>query len=195
VDYAAIAERLLRKYPAESLSEHVRHFDFKSGDLPANDQQWNSFRARGFMTLNELADLSRWKTGGRQDRNIARNSGEAVQGVTRAATSAAGEVPDEPGLAVGILTVLHGVDLPTASTVMTVWKPERFGILDIRAWNVLRAAVPAAFASVESVAGNRRPFRLEEADTYLRVIREVAVRASLSCRAVDKALWVLGGAP
>mgnify|MGYP001593941563 CR=1 FL=1 len=192
VDVAALTERVLRKYPAASLSTKASGFDFASGDLPADAKKWDRFRTRGFMTLDELIDLSRWKTGGRQDRNIERNSDVAVRAITGAATSVASQVPEEPALPIGILSSLSGVDLPTASTVMTVWSPERFGILDIRAWNVLRAVAPAAFSSVQSPAGNRRLFRLAEADLYLRLIREIAQRASMSCRAVDQALWVLG---
>ncbi|MDP9236132.1 MAG: hypothetical protein M3P30_01810 [Chloroflexota bacterium] len=182
----------MKEHPVDRLFESSRQYYYKRGDLPACDQKWKIFREQGSMTFDELAEVSRWKTGGRQDQNIALNSDKAVRAVTTAAISVAREVPGEPGIAVGILTALHGVELPTASTVMTVWKPERFGILDIRAWHALCRAAPAVFARVESKAGNRRPFRLEEANTYLRVIREVAALASLNCREVDKALYMLG---
>jgi hypothetical protein len=105
----------------------------------------------------------------------------------------ANELPDEPAAPIGVLTTLRGVDLPTASAIMTVWDPARFGILDVRVWTVLRKVVPNVFASIESAAGNRRLFRLDEADIYLRVLREMSAQTSLTCRAIDRALWVLGG--
>lgn len=192
VDFAGVAKRVLRRYPRKCLVEALEKFDYRVADSPENNQKWKSFRQRASMTLEELQDLSRWKTGGRQDLNIARNSAESVCAVTRAAIAVASEVPDEPALPIGVLTALHGVHIPTASTVMTVWDPERFAILDIYAWKALCTAVPDDFPSVQSPAGNRRLFRLAEADLYLRVIREIAQRASLTYRAVDQALWVLG---
>jgi len=193
VDVATFTSRVLREYPPERLAEASRRYGYDLEHSPDDDWAWGGFRERGLMTLSELEKLSRWKSGGRQVRNIASNSDQAVRLVSRAAISVAKELPDEPGPAIGVLTTLHGVDMPTASTVMTAWKPDRFGILDIRAWNALRVAVPAAFVSVESPAGHRRSFRLAEADLYLRVIREIAKQVEMTCREVDKALWVLGG--
>lgn len=192
VDIPALAKRVLRKYPAASLSAKASSFDYPFADSPEDSQKWECFRRRASMTLAELQDLSRWKTGGRQDHNVERNSDKAVRAITGAAISVASQVPDEPALPLAILCSLSGVELPTASAVMTIWDPERFGILDVRAWNVLGAAARTAFSSVHSPAGNRRLFRLAEADRYLRAIREIAQRASMSCRAVDKALWKLG---
>jgi len=192
--YAELAKRVLRLYPKSSLMEAKEGYGYRFESSPEDDRTWTNFRRQGYMTLLELKGLSRWKTGGRQKANIVSNSQQAVKAVTCAATQVNSEVPNEPALPIGILTSLHGVDIPTASTVMTVWEPQRFAILDIRVWQALGKAQSDAFRSITSKQGNRRPFRPYEVALYLGVIREVAAQTSLSCREIDKALWVLGEA-
>ena len=192
---AELAERVLSKYPKEHLLEAEDEYSYKFETSPEDDRMWASFHRQCFMSLKELQELSRWKTGGRQEGNITVNSKEAVKAVTRTAIAVDSEVPNEPALPIGILTTLHGVDIPTASTVMTVWAPERFAILDVRAWGALKRTAPDGFRPLESTNGNRRPFRLREAGIYVQVIRQIAARTSMTCREIDKALWVLGGTP
>jgi hypothetical protein len=190
--YAELAERVLSKYPKERLLEAEDEHSYKFKTSPEDDRMWASFHQQCFMSLRELQKLSRWKTGGRQQGNISVNSNEAVKAVTRTAIAVDSEVPNEPALPIGILTTLQGVEIPTASTVMTVWDPKRFAILDVRVWRALSSAAQGAFRPLESTRGNRRPFRLQEANTYQQVIREVAARTSMTCREIDKALWVIG---
>ncbi len=189
-----VAGRVLIRYPKKSLLAADAKYDFEFAASPEDWRTWTNFHSRGYMTLPELKRLSRWKAGGRQQANIASNSGKAVEAVTRAAVQVNSEIPDEPALAIGILTTLDGVDIPTASAIMTALEPQRFGILDIRVWKALRKAAPDDFQPLQSKEGNRRPFRLYEVDQYLCVIREVAAQNEVSCRQIDRALWVLGEA-
>jgi hypothetical protein len=143
--------------------------------------------------LEELRLLSNWKTSGRQEHNITRNDEIAVRVVTEAATRLANEVPQEPVLPLMLLRSLRGIDLPTASAIMTVWNPSTYGIIDIRAWEALSEAAPAWFSAKQLANGRRLPFRSADAELYLRVIRLIGDHVSLTCREIDKALWVLGG--
>ena len=193
-NYVEIAQRVLSHYPRDCLVEANARYEYNFGASPEDWRMWTNFHSRGRMTLPELKKLSFWKAGGRQQANVALNSIGAVKAVTRAAVQVNSEIPNEPALPIGILTTLDGVDIPTASAIMTALDPQRFGILDIRVWKALRKAVPDDFQPIESKEGNRRPFRLYEVDQYLSVIREVAAQTELSCREIDKALWVLGKA-
>ncbi len=190
-----IAQRVLAQYPKETLEKANAKYDYEFAASPEDWRTWTDFHSRGYMTLPELEKLSFWKAGGRQQANVARNSDEAVEAVTRAAVQVNSEIANEPALPIGILTTLDGVDVPTASAIMTALDPQRFGILDIRVWQALRKAAPDDFQPIESKEGNRRPFRLYEVDQYLCVIQEVAAQTELSCREIDRALWVLGEAP
>lgn len=190
-----IAQRVLGHYPRERLAEANASYQYPFEASPEHEEAWENFRRWGYMTLSELGVLSHWKAMGRQQANIASNSGQAVKVVTHAATQVNSEVPEEPALPIGILTTLHGVDIPTASTIMTVWDPQQFGILDIRVWQALGKAAPGDFRPIKSPKGYRLPFGPDDVALYLCVIREIAARTSLSCREIDKALWVLGEAP
>ena len=197
VNCVEIAQRVLARYPQATLEKAIAAYEYDSNAAPEDRQMWDDFRGRGYMTLSELKRLSLWKARGRQQVNIASNSDPAVKAVTEAAIQVNSEVPDESALPIGILTTLHGVEIPTASTIMTVWDPQRFGILDIRVWRALRKAAPDAFRQIEfppngSRKGYRLPFGPNDAALYLCVIREIAAQTSLSCREIDKALWVLG---
>ncbi len=193
-NYVEITERVLHHYPKQTLLDAEKGYKYNFEASPENDQAWKEFRQQGFMTLEELKKLSLWKTGGRQQANIASNSAEAVKAITRAAIQVNLELPEEPSLPVGILTTLQGVDIPIASTIMAVWDPQRFGILDIRVWQALCKAAPDDFRPIVTTGGNRVPFRPNDVALYLCVIREIAAQTALSCREIDKALWVLGEA-
>ena len=193
-NYVEIAQRVLAQYPKETLEKENDKYDYEVEASPEDRRMWTNFHRRGYMTLLELKNLSAWKTRRRQQTNIASNSDEAVKVVTQAATQVNSQVPNEPALPVGILTALRGVEIPTASTIMTVWDPQRFGILDIRVWQALGKAASGDFRPMKSRRGNRLPFGPNEVALYLGVIREITAQTSLSCREIDKALWVLGKA-
>ena len=111
-----------------------------------------------------------WKTV-RSRPKVAENTEAAVVDATRRALSAGDEATR-----IGALLELEGVGVPTASTLLYFAFPDDYPILDIRALESLgvkpRSTYPVSFW-------------LE----YLGACRELARRAGVSLRTLDKALW------
>ena len=64
-----------------------------------------------------------------------------------------------------LLTGLRGVGVPMASAILTLLDPRRYGVLDIRAWQLLFA--------IRSVGANRRGqgFTIAQWEQYLDALR------------------------
>ena len=111
-----------------------------------------------------------WKTV-RSRPKVAANTETAVVETTRQALAAVDET-----IRINALLTLAGVGVPTASTLLYFAFPDDYPILDIRALESLgvkpRSTYPVSFW-------------LE----YLNACRELARRAGVSLRTLDKALW------
>jgi hypothetical protein len=126
--------------------------------------------ARGYYARQEFIEVCAWKTPRSRPR-VAANSRHAVLRRTRRALAATDESER-----IKPLLELHGVGVPTASTLLYVAFPDEYPILDVRA--------------LESLGVKRRSqypvsFWLE----YLSACRELARRHGVSIRTLDKALW------
>jgi hypothetical protein len=111
-----------------------------------------------------------WKTVRSRPR-VAANTEAAIADATGRALAA-----DDEATRIGALLELEGVGVPTASTLLYFAFPDDYPILDIRALESLgvkpRSTYPVSFW-------------LE----YLGACRELARRAGVSIRTLDKALW------
>jgi hypothetical protein len=132
--------------------------------------------AGGEYRREHLAKIFDWKTRGRGRSRIALNSDAEVADALRLAVSAKTEL-----CALSVLTGLSGVEIPVASTILTVVNPRQYTILDFRALYSL---------GVDETAYSPR-FYL----AYLDVCRHVARQATevvgteVSLRKLDHALW------
>ncbi|MBI3636561.1 MAG: hypothetical protein HY216_10200, partial [Candidatus Rokubacteria bacterium] len=82
-----------------------------------------------------------------------------------------------------LLTALHGVSVPTASAILTLLDPRRYGVLDIRVWQLL-FALGAVSERPHGVG-----FALRHWETYLATLREHARARGLPVRAVELTLF------
>ena len=127
-------------------------------------------RARGYYTREEFIEVCAWKTV-RSRPKVSRNTEAAVVQATGLAMSSNSEA--EKMMA---LLELDGVGVPTASTLLYCAFPDGYPILDVRALESLgvkpRSQYPLSFWL-----------------GYLDACRELAQRASVSLRTLDKALW------
>lgn len=78
---------------------------------------------------------------------------------------------------------LHGVSVPVASAILTLLDPERYGVLDIRVWQLLHAL--GAVARKPSGRG----FAGADWESYLACLREAARRLRTSVRRVELTLF------
>lgn len=132
--------------------------------------------ASGDHGREPLSTIFEWKTRGRGRTRIERNTEEEVADALRLAVLANTERS-----ALSVLTGLSGVDIPVASTVLTMINPTRYTILDFRALFSLGIEKTVYSAG----------FYL----SYLAICRKVAADASnatatpIDLRTLDHALW------
>lgn len=129
-----------------------------------------SARLRGHYTRRELVAVCAWKTPRSRPR-IAANRPRMITALTGRALAT-----EDEALRIGALLELDGVGVPTASTLLYAAFPEDYPILDVRALESL---------GVRPRSGYPIGFWLG----YLAACRALALRAGVSLRTLDKALW------
>jgi len=127
-------------------------------------------RARGYYTRGEFVTVCGWKSP-RSRPKILSNSRTSIIRNTRVALAARDELGRiEPLLA------LHGVGVPTASTLLFVAFPTEYPILDVRALESLGVKA-------------RSTYPVDFWLSYLAACRRLAREHAVSIRTLDKALW------
>jgi hypothetical protein len=134
-------------------------------------------RRRGYLTPAELEAVCRWKSA-RAIHHIRANTRAQV----RAATRTALESRDE-GERLAALLALKGVSVPMASALLTLLDPRRYGVLDIRVWQLLHG-LGVVTRSPRGVG-----FGLAQWQQFLATIRFVAARLGVTARAVELTLF------
>jgi hypothetical protein len=134
-------------------------------------------RRRGTFTRAEFVRMCRWKSP-RALHLFAANPAARVRAVSRAVLASRSE-----RRRMELLTSLRGVGVPIASAILTLIDPRRYGVLDIRAWQLLFA--------LRSVAANRRGqgFTIAQWEAYLTALRHHAHRLNVSARTVEHTLF------
>ena len=82
------------------------------------------------------------------------------------------------------LTALDGVGAPTASAILTLTDPRRYGVMDIRVWQLL-----FEFGSVRTKPGGAG-FTSSDWHLYLATLRDHAKQVGASVRAVEYSLFL-----
>ncbi len=82
-----------------------------------------------------------------------------------------------------LLTALDGVNVPMASAILTLIEPTRYGVIDIRVWQLLFA--------IDSVRKNSqgRGLNFDHWHHYLRKLRSYAKELRVPARAVERTLF------
>jgi hypothetical protein len=127
-------------------------------------------RSAGYLTRPDFLTICRWKTA-RSQSHCALNTKEFVESVSKVALSTSNE-----RLRIEIWTLLHGVDWPTASTLLHWLHEEEYPILDFRAlWSL----------------GYPKPPRYDFFfwSDYVGFCRNLARKSGVTVRALDRALW------
>lgn len=141
---------------------------------PTDETQLHDLRAgiteRGFLTLEELKIMCRWKTARSQSR-VAKNTAADVEAITKACFEANSE-----RLRIGSLLLLDGIKYPTASVLLHFFHPDPYPILDFRALEALGISKPPVY---------NFGFWIQ----YVAFTRQLAKENSVDMRTLDKALW------
>lgn len=157
--------------PLHELPQLARRYQARySGEDDVLQALSERVSSRGFLTKDDLRAVAPWKSP-RSAGRVDANSEEYVRELTTCVLSA-----ETQRARIEILTLLDGVQWPTASVVLHFFHPDPYPILDFRAlWTV----------SLEEP----NQFRFEFWWQYVEYCREVAQQANLTMRRLDQALW------
>ena len=155
--------------PVKALSELAERYSYGRDDGELVGFQ-DGIQDRGYMHLNELLTLARWKAP-RSAGRVKENSAEYVEEITQVAFSTKTE-----RARIELLTLLSGVGWPTASVILHFYHPEPYPIIDFRALWTLNMSVPHAYDYLTW-------------KTYVDMCRELSKESGLSMRTLDRALW------
>lgn len=141
-------------------------------------RQMRAARKRGYLTLAELEVVCRWKSP-RAIRYIRSNTAADIRSATRKALGTRSE-----RRRLEALTSLHGVSVPMASAALTLVEPRRYGVVDIRVWQMLHA--------LGAVTKNRAGvgFNFSHWYQFLTMLRYFAARHRVKARDVERALFL-----
>jgi hypothetical protein len=164
---------------------------WKEDDTPRFKTISPRLQDRGYLLLDELKEISRWKAGKRNDSNIESNTQEEVKEQTRDAFDASSETE-----ALSALIELGGVRVPVASSILTVVYPSEYAIIDFRALRALGAVKPQLvdgnnYSEFATFLDHFRGYHNNTAaySFYLQQVRDIANTEELTAREVDMALW------
>ncbi len=134
-------------------------------------------RHAGRFTRGEFLAMCRWKSP-RARLHYERNTAPVIRRTSTAALAARSERERMEHL-----TALPGVSVATASAILTLIDPLRYGVLDIRCWQLL--------FSVRSVAVNEsgRAFTIRQWEQYLTRLRGHARALGVSARTIEYTLF------
>jgi hypothetical protein len=131
-----------------------------------------------YLTRAILLDIVKWKAS-RARGYASKNEEQFIRDVTRVSFSAQNEE-----LKIGVLTLMKGVRYRMASTILYFCFPDRYPIMDWRAWGSLKA--------MGKIQGEMED-TFECWQKYTGVCRVIAKRNKVSLRTLDKALWTFKG--
>ncbi|HJR02412.1 MAG TPA: hypothetical protein VKA83_12305 [Methylomirabilota bacterium] len=131
----------------------------------------------GHFTRAEFLAMCRWKSP-RSRKHYERNTAATIRRVSRAVLASRSETER-----MTLLIALPGVSVATASAILTLIAPRRYGVLDIRCWQLL--------FSIRSVAGNERgrAFTVSQWERYLERLRGHARAIGVSARMIEYTLF------
>ena len=171
----------LKKLPYKKVRVLLKHYLSTEEDTEtaALIRELQQARARGYLTRNELEKASRWKSA-RAVRLIRNNSTARTRAATRRALATRSE-----RLRLEALTTLDGVSVPMASAILMLLDPRRYGVLDIRVWQLLYAM--GAVTKKPSGVG----FDFNNWYQFLTIIRYFAKKLQVGARDIERSLFLV----
>lgn len=130
-------------------------------------------KRRGEFTRAEFIEMCRWKSP-RAMLHYRRHSGARIRGLSRAVLGTRSE-----RRRMELLVELRGVSVPVGSAILSLIDPRRYGVLDIRVWQLLWA-----LGAVDRKPGGRG-FTVADWLVYLATLRRHARQRGVSPRAAE----------
>ncbi len=170
----------LKKIPYRRASALIKHYLSTDEDPETVEliRQMRPARVRRYLTRSELEAVCRWKST-RAIRYIKSNSDTLVQRATRRALTTRSERHR-----LEELRTLRGVSVPMASAILMLLNPTRYGVIDIRVWQLLHQL--GAVAKKPKGVG----FNFNNWYQFLMIIRHFSKKFSVSARNVERTLFL-----
>ena len=130
----------------------------------------------GEVDSEDFFKICEWKST-RTKSLVRTNPREHIQEVTRLAFSSS------DSLRVPLLCILNGVRVPTASAILTVWRPSEYTVYDVRVCDAM-LSLSHRLLTVDVIEAARKSY-----SKYLVVARQIAIELNISLRDLDKTLW------
>ena len=135
-------------------------------------------RQRGYLTKGEFLAICRWKSP-RAIKLCENNSHHQIRRQSAMAFASRSE-----RVRFEALTALHGVAAPMASAILMLTNPRRYGVIDIRVWQLL-----FDLGSVRTKPGGVG-FEFSDWYHYLMKLRYHAKKLEVSVRTVEYSLFL-----
>lgn len=170
----------IKKLKYKNLRELLNHELTKDEDLKTAQitKSLRHVRKNKVLTKEEFLRICRWKSP-RAIHHYKQNSPSLIRKLTREAFTTRSEQRK-----IKCLTSLRGVSIPMASAILTLVNPKRYGVIDIRVWQLLFA--------LESVRKNPKGinFTFKHWYHYLRKLRYHAKEYKVPVRAIERTLFI-----
>ena len=134
-------------------------------------------RKLGYLTKPQLVTVCRWKSA-RAIKHIRRNRETTIRRMTKAAFRTRSERKK-----LDFLTRLNGVSVPMASAILMLTNPRRYGVIDIRVWQLLYN-MGTVTTNPDGVG-----FDFKQWYRFLKVIRYFAGKYNVSARDIERTLF------
>lgn len=132
---------------------------------------------RGYLTKEDFLEIGMWKSA-RPKNWYLKNSDKEIHDTTKQVFDTQFEKRR-----IDLLTGLAGVSIPTASAILTLTNPERYGVIDIRVWEVLYE-----YRSV-TVNPTGTNFSFKNWYNYLAKLRYFAEKYQVKARDIERTLF------
>jgi len=170
-------EVLSREFVREWAGRYDTESDVKDKEEELKEWLRTRFReGRPYLDKGHFVEIASWKSR-RPLRHYKSNDDDLVREVTTLAFAARRD-----DLRLKLLTLLKGVEVPVASTILHFAFPNKYPIMDVRAVTTL-----TRFGLWTQPT---RPwFDVGDWQVYVRLMREHATRLDATLRELDRALW------
>ena len=174
VEDASKRDRILSR---EFVDAWAARYDYGDEEEEARLKAWlqGEFRrGRRYLDKAHFVEIGRWKSR-RPLRHYQSNDEDLVRQVTALAFAARRD-----DLRLRLLTLLDGVGVPVASTILHFAFPDRYAIMDVRAVTTL---------TYLGLWTSPVQFSVADWQVYTHLMREHAGTLGVTLRDLDKALW------
>jgi hypothetical protein len=137
----------------------------------------SNVRKRGYLNKPELIKICEWKSP-RGIRHIKQNREVIIKKITKEALATRSEQRK-----LLLLTSLNGVSVPMASAILMLTNPKRYGVIDIRVWQLLYK-----MGTVNTNADGAG-FNFNHWYRFLKIIRYFAKKYKVGVRNIERTLF------